>query len=936
MPTNPQIRAEPVRHHGKSTYWVVGLASLTFLFVWLFPFQPVGTGLRGYAPLHSFLEIFAVVIAGVIFAVGWHARINREAEVLTMLAVGFLGVALLDTAHLLSFEQMPQWITPSDSSKAINFWFFARFLAAFTLLAFVLTSRRERKFHKGTEWFGLAAMLAFVAMATWVVLERPGSLPVFFIPGQGLTSAKVLTEWILTAIVLGTLALVWRSRDQARLFDPVSLMAALWMTCLGELCFTLYSDAADIFNLMGHVFKVLSYGFLYQAIVVGGVKLPYQLLFRNREILQQLTDNIPQVFWMLSPDGQKILYVSPAYESIWQRSCSDLLQNPIGMMDSIHPDDRERTSSVFAAMAHGETGIEYRIVRPDGSVRHIRTRSFPILDEQGDVMRIAGVSEDQTHEIQAQAAILQKDRLLRQTQSIAHLGSWEFDPTTNQFTCSDEVFRIFGLPVADQPVSYEEFLDYVHPQDRKYVDDGFRSSIASGQDHNKKAHRIIRKNNQEIRYLHEEYYHQRDASGNVVRTIGIVHDITEQKLAEREQENLFYQLVQAQKMEAIGHLTGGIAHDFNNMLGAILGFAYLLKQFDEKNIDFDEYLNYVEEISAAGNRAKELISQMLIFSRLKPEADGDEKTTVILKPVVQEVLQLLRQSIPSTIDIRSHVRDGDLSAVMHPVQLHQILMNLVINARDASTDGYGQIDIDAELRHYSGVCSACQQRIDGNYVVLTVSDTGEGIAEEILSRIFDPFFTTKEIGKGSGMGLSVVHGLVHSKGGHIVISPGVQGKGTTIEVMLSPPAADEVADEPVTTKNRDNEKTPLKGINVMVVDDELPNARMLQKLLELYGARVTTFNNPVEALSEFRNAPESFDLMVTDNSMPKLSGLDLSQEVLKLRPGLPIILCTGFSETINDEITRQYGIARLFYKPVPHKQFVEEIVTMMATTSRMH
>jgi len=274
--------------------------------------------------------------------------------------------------------------------------------------------------------------------------------------------------------------------------------------------------------------------------------------------------------------------------------------------------------------------------------------------------------------------------------------------------------------------------------------------------------------------------------------------------------------------------------------------------------------------------------------------------------------------------------------VMHPVQFHQILMNLVINARDASVDGYGQIEIDAERQHYAGVCSACQQPIYGDYVVLTVSDTGEGIPEEIRSRIFDPFFTTKEIGKGSGMGLSVVHGLVHSKGGHIVIRPGEQNQGTTIEVLLSPPAEAVTADDSRTTSSRDNEKTLLEGLHILVVDDEQPITRMIQKLLERHGARVTVFNDPIGALVAFRGNRESFDLMVTDQSMPKLSGLDLSREVLKLRPDLPIIVCTGFSEKLNDDVIRRHGIARLFFKPVDHQQFVDEIAMLTEKTPRVH
>lgn len=935
--TNLPSDGSPVWRRDTFAYWVAGLASLAFLVTWQLPFQPAGIGLQGYVPLHSFLEIFSVVIAGTIFIVGWQAKTDRELNVLTLLAIGFLGVALLDTGHLLSFKDMPSWITPSGTTKTIHFWFYARFLAAFTLLAFVIASLRVCKINARIARIGLIAVLALVAVATWITLGSSELLPVFFTPESGLTLAKLITEWTLVLIVAGTLVLVWRKRKQARLFDPASLMAALWLTCLSELCFTLYSDASDVFNLIGHIYKVMSYGFLYKAIIVGGVRLPYKLLTENRETLQQLTDNIPQVFWMLSPDTEKLLYLSPAYESIWQRPRADLLRNPSVMFDSIHPDDREHARDSFMAMAKGEVQIDYRVVRPDGSLRHIRTRSFPIREANGDTFRIAGVSEDRTQEIRAQEAMEQKDRLLQQTQSIAHLGSWEYDPASRQFTCSEEVFRILGLPIIEEPVVYESLLENVHPEDRSQVEENFLSSIKSREKHNEEELRIIRNSTQEERYVHMEYFHRRDEKGYVTRTIGILHDITEKKLAEREQKVLFKQLVQAQKMEAVGHLTGGIAHDFNNILGAILGFSYLLTKFDPKSMNIDDYRSYASEISAAGNRAKELISQMLIFSRQKPEDDMDGNTSVIVKPVVSEVLHLLRQSIPATFELRSRIRNGDLSAEMHPIKFHQILMNLIINARDASVDGYGIIEIDADTQHYSGVCSACRERIDGEYVVLSVSDDGEGISEEIRSHIFDPFFTTKDVGRGSGMGLSVVHGLVHSQHGHIVVSPGMRGKGTTFEVLLVPSKTEDPSTQDLLLgADAENEKSLLKGLRIMLVDDEKSVLTATQGLLEHYGAHITSFESPDKALARFRDSPEAFDLVVTDNAMPKRSGLDLSRKLTDISPALPIILCTGYSENITEAVLREHGISRLFKKPVTWKYFIEEISALADQGTRIH
>jgi len=909
-------------------FWVIGFATLVFVFIWLFPFHPVGVGLKGYAPLHILLETFSITIAGIIFAVGWHARLARDAHVLALLAVGFLGVALLDVAHVLSFQNMPEWFTPSGGGKAIYFWFLARYLAAFTILAFVLNLGKHKNRNKPA-WLALTAILVLVVFSCWIVLAHQDWLPVFIIPGDGLTPMKIYLEWLLTLIFFATVILVWRRRDSANFYDPGSLIAALALSGLSELCFTLYSNAADIISLLGHVYKVLSYGFLYHAIVARGVKLPYELLSQSQEILQQLMDNVRQVFFMTSADRKEMLYISPAYETIWQRPCSDVLDSPLSWLDAVHPDDIDRVRQHLSLQLQEHNSIDFRILRPDGTVRNIRTRSFPIRDEHGIVMRIAGVSEDLTDEIQTRQALRHEESLLQQTQEIAHLGSWELDLVNNELTWSDEVYRIFGLKPKEFPASYGVFLDTVHPDDRAKVDTAYRGSVEEGRDGYEIEHRIIRKQTNEVRYLHEKCTHIRNVAGDVVRSIGMVHDITDRKLAELEQANLQAQLAQAQKMEAIGQLTGGIAHDFNNVLAAIVGYTGMLGRFNKDNIDFEKYKSFLKEISTASHRAKDLISQMLIYSRLKSNNGIEDSSVIVLKPVFKEIMQLLRLSIPSTIDIHYEVTPEDLTAYINPVQLQQILMNLAINARDACRE-YGEIEIKAEKARRAGICSACHGKFDVDYIVLSVRDTGCGITADIIDRIFDPFFSTKEIGKGSGMGLSVVHGMVHSNGGHVLVQSGGENQGTTIQVLLqTPPVALEEYDSNAVDIKQIKDQKLLKNFRIMVVDDEPSVARMLRELLEYYSANVSVYTDSPAALKAFKEAPDNYDLVITDETMPKLSGSDMSRALLELRRKLPIILCTGYSENVTDESVRKIGIAAMMPKPVDDKQLVEKIAMLL-------
>ncbi|HEX5636944.1 MAG TPA: ATP-binding protein, partial [Gammaproteobacteria bacterium] len=388
-------------------------------------------------------------------------------------------------------------------------------------------------------------------------------------------------------------------------------------------------------------------------------------------------------------------------------------------------------------------------------------------------------------------------------------------------------------------------------------------------------------------------------------------DISQLKLAEQEAHELRDQLIQATKMEAVGHLTAGIAHDFNNMLGAILGYTELTQHVIASG-KLQDTSTYLAAILKAGNRAKELIAQMLTFSR-KSTVAANDVPVILLAPIIKEVVSLLRSSIPSTIDLNYQLGADDLQACIHPVHLHQIIINLGINARDAIGE-YGKIEISLSARHDNEqVCDSCKHPFGGDYVQLTVRDNGSGIPKDILARIFDPFFTTKGVGKGTGMGLSVVHGLVHTVGGHILVES--SGNGTAISILL--PVVNASLSAPDTTAySLPKSLELLKGIRILVVDDEPTMATMMQEVLNLHGANVTLFNDPLQALASLENNPQQVDLVITDETMPGLSGMHLATKMLAINPALPIILCTGYSENASAESAEANGLAGCFYKPV--------------------
>jgi PAS domain S-box-containing protein len=379
-------------------------------------------------------------------------------------------------------------------------------------------------------------------------------------------------------------------------------------------------------------------------------------------------------------------------------------------------------------------------------------------------------------------------------------------------------------------------------------------------------------------------------------------DVTERKQTEVERARLEGQLRQSQKMEAVGTLAGGIAHDFNNILGAIIGYSELaLMDLAEDSTA----ARRVSEVLNAGNRAKDLVKQILTFSR----QEEHERKPLRLQPIIGEALKLLRASLPSSIEIRQNIDAAASSILGDSTQIHQVLMNLCTNAWHAMDEHGGllelalttvQVDIDFANAH--------PDLKPGPHVRLVVSDTGKGMDRATVERIFEPFFTTKPPGSGTGLGLAVVHGIIKQFGGLISVYSEV-GKGTTFNIYL--PAHDRDA-PPVLTSTlvpRGN------GEHILFVDDEESLASLGKSMLERLGYRVTTEISSVKALKIFSAQPLDFDLVITDQTMPQLSGTEFAKMLLEIQPQLPVILSTGYSTAINPEKARAMGIREFLSKP---------------------
>ncbi|MFI5365423.1 MAG: PAS domain S-box protein [Candidatus Binatia bacterium] len=543
--------------------------------------------------------------------------------------------------------------------------------------------------------------------------------------------------------------------------------------------------------------------------------------------------------------------------------------------------------------------------RKDGSLYTEEQTITPLRDERGEISQFIAIKQDISERTRAETALRESQARLNGIVDSAMDGIVTIDDQERIVVFNAAAEKMFGCPAIEaigQPV--ERFI----PERFRAAHHGHLRHFSQTGDTQRAAGQVIRVS--ALRAGGEEFpieasISRTEVDGHLLLTI-ILRDVAERVRGEKARAQLEAQLRLAQKMEALGTLAGGIAHDFNNILGAIIGNAALARQDVGSSHPAVESLN---EIRKASHRAKDLVQRILAFS----SEQSRPRSVILLRPVVEETVTLLRATLPAGVAIVTAF-DADTPTVLaDPTQIHQVLMNLCTNAWHALEGHPGRIDI-----HLDGVtldaeaADAVATLRPGRFARLSVTDTGKGMNADTVERIFDPFFTTKPVGQGTGLGLSVVHGIMKAHDGAVTVAS-QPGSGTTFHLYFPAAAAPQppAAPEPIAV-----EPVPAAGVqHVLYLDDEESLVFLVTRTLERLGYRVSGYTQAEAALAAVRADPTQFDLVVTDLNMPGISGLEVARELSRLRPELPVVLASGY---ITEELRAhalQAGVRQLIYKP---------------------
>ena len=639
-------------------------------------------------------------------------------------------------------------------------------------------------------------------------------------------------------------------------------------------------------------------------------RTPHQALLESEETVSIALNSADLGLWNYWVETDEIV-ADERFNNIWHLSRE---QGPINLdiLDKlIHPDDVEKVNKARSAHLEGKTPlfeVTFRAQTISGDwVWVISSGKVVQWDENGQPLRITGTCKDITKHQQTEDSLRESEEVLRATFDAIDSGILVVDDAGRVSHMNRQFAEMWRIPPHIQDTNNNHtMISFV--LDQLEEPEAFLSGVEG-------IYKSTLESLEEIRFKDGRVYERFSCplvrEGEVRGRILNFRDISERRQGEDERKRLEVQLVQSQKMEALGTLAGGIAHDFNNILSAIIGYTELAMN----DMSQASARSYLGEVLKAGKRAKDLVSHILTFSRQKKT----HHTPLEIKSIVKETTRMLRSIIPTTIEIRQNIIDSGL-VLTDPTQIHQMLMNLCTNAVHAMETSGGVLEVCLEKDFIKGDTGTGKPDLPcGPYVRLSVSDTGHGIPPEVIDRIFEPYFTTKEQGRGTGLGLSVVHGIVKDLMGSILCKS-IPGQGTTFDIYLPELESGEEFVKPL-----ENEPLPVGNERILIVDDEPALVDLGKRSIESLGYTVESRTSSIEALELFRNAPDRFDLVITDMTMPGMTGDELAHRIIEIRHNIPVILCSGYSEPVMEKQAKNIGIREFVLKPLLRKDLAKTI-----------
>jgi PAS domain S-box-containing protein len=879
------IETAPHRTPDRSRIALLCLAATPFLLVELFNDQLYRVmGVSAYLLFHNVVEFFSVMVSLSIFGLAWFSFDQSRDRHALFLGVAFLAIGMMDFMHALSYAGMPDLITPNTVNRATLFWIAARLFSAAAFLgsAFVPSDSPLRWINRPT--LITAALIACLLVFAGIVFF-PDKLPVAFVPDVGLTPFKRVSEYVIILIFALAAALYWRrlARPENRRLS-LCFLPAFVLCIFSELFFTLYKSAFDTYNLLGHIYKVVAFFLIYRGIFVNAIKKPYSELSlvtddlrRTHDVLLSIINSVPQsIFWK----DLNLAFLGCNREFARQAGVADPDQI-IGKTDFDLPwggqeaeayraDDREVMTSGRPKLHIIETQHQ-----ADGSVIWLDTSKIPLLDGTGRVWAVLGVYGDITGQKLAEEQLRDALAFSQEIITSAREGVVVYDRELCIKVWNPCMEELSGLPASDvlgrrpqelfsdfRESGLEERLEQVLAGRQLPVMEFPRQVLASGRDG----------------WLSDASAPLRNGSGEIIGVIATMRDITQRRLLEE-------QLRQSQKLESVGRLAAGVAHDFNNKLTVILGYAELTRMGSGD----DQVQEYQAQIIRAAEQARSITAQLLAFSRQQAASPRPLDANVVLGELHTALGRLIGEDISIAI-----VPANELCLInIDPVQLDQIIMNLAVNARDAMPEG-GTITVEIDIDRVSEETAARYPGTrPGEYVRIRFSDNGTGMDAETRAHIFEPFFTTKEPGKGTGLGLATVYGLVTQNGGFIDVES-TPGSGTTFTICLPRHLPGEGAAE--APERQDNNRR--ESGTILLVEDEEPVRRVSAALLESLGYTCIPAAGPQEALEIARDRRIALDLVLTDLLMPGMNGKEMMAQLRGIRPGIRCAFMSGFRSDI--------------------------------------